>query len=153
MLLRHTLDIRGKNAGQVTQELANLGAQALIEWLANPTPPEPQPVSGSTYAAKIDKTEARIEWAKPAVDIERQVRAFAPAPGAWFEAKGERIKLLETALDRGDGEPGTVLDDQLTIAAGVGAIRPLKVQRAGRAPMTPEELLRGFPIPKGAILS
>jgi methionyl-tRNA formyltransferase len=152
MLLRHTLDIRGKNAGQVTQELANLGAQALIEWLANPTPPEPQPIAGITYASKIDKAEARIEWAKPAVDIERQVRAFDPTPGAWFEAKGERIKLLEAALDRGDGEPGTVLDDRLTIAAGIGAIRPLKVQRAGRAPMTPEELLRGFPIPKGTVL-
>jgi methionyl-tRNA formyltransferase len=152
MLLRHTLDIRGKNAGQVTQELANLGAQALIEWLANPTPPEPQPIAGITYASKIDKAEARVEWAKPAMDIERQVRAFAPTPGAWFEAEGERIKLLEAALDRGDGEPGTVLDDQLTIAASIGAIRPIKVQRAGRAPMTPEELLRGFPIPKGTIL-
>jgi methionyl-tRNA formyltransferase len=152
MLLRHTLDIRGKNAGQVVEELANLGARALTEWLANPTPPEPQPIAGVTYASKVDKAEARIDWAKSAADIERQVRAFAPTPGAWFEAKGERIKLLEAVLDRREAEPATVLDDQLTIAASDGAVRPLKVQRAGRAPMTAEELLRGFPIPKGTTL-
>src|SRR4051812_5705484 len=84
MLLRRELDIRGKNAGQVTEEMAKLGAGALIEWLDHPTPPEPQPDEGATYASKVDKAEARIDWSPPAQEIERQVRAFAPSPGAWF---------------------------------------------------------------------
>ncbi|MEA3068500.1 MAG: methionyl-tRNA formyltransferase [Sphingomonadales bacterium] len=152
MLHRLTLDIRGKNAGQVTDELANLGAQALIDWLDNPTPAEPQPISGATYASKIDKAEARIDWSQSAQEIERQVRAFNPTPGAWFEANGERIKLLEAAVAPGPGAPGEVLDDVLTIATASSAIRSLKVQRAGRAPMSAEELLRGFAIPKGTVL-
>src|SRR3954452_22678409 len=151
MLMRHTLDIRRKNAGQVTDEIAKLGARLLVQWLGNPTPPEPQPIAGATYASKIDKAETRIDWSKPATETERQVRAFAPSPGAWFEANGERIKLLGAELTDCSGKPGEVLDE-LTIACGTGAIRPLKVQRAGRAPMTPEELLRGFSIGKGTIL-
>ena len=154
MLHRQTIDIRGKNAGEVTAEMANLGARLLIEWLDNPTPPEPQPIAGASYAKKIDKAEARIDWNAPAQEIERQVLAFAPAPGAWFEANGERIKILkaETSADA-SGEPGRVLDDCLNIAAGTGYVRPLLVQRAGRSPMTPGELLRGFDIAKGTILS
>ena len=153
MLARQTLDIRGKNAGQVTEEMANIGALMLVEWLQAPTPAEPQPIAGVTYAHKIDKAEARIDWAKPAKEIERQVLAFAPSPGAWFEANGERIKLLEAAAGEGSGKPGEVLDDRLTIAAASGAIRPLKVQRAGRGAMGPDELLRGFPVPRGTILT
>ena len=153
MLARQTLDIRHKTAGEVTQEMANLGSRMLIDWLDNPTPPEPQPIAGATYAAKVDKTEARILWSQSADQIERQIRAFNPVPGAWFEANGERIKLLEASiLHEAGGEAGEVLDDQLTIATGHGAIRPHKVQRAGRAPMQPEELLRGFVIPKGTVL-
>jgi len=153
MLLKHELDIRGKNAGQVTDELAKLGASALVEWIDHPTPPEPQPEEGATYASKIDKSEARIDWSRPAEQVERQVRAFNPAPGAWFEANGERVKLLEAAVgDDASGKPGEVLDDCLTIACGSGYARPLKVQRAGRGAMTVGELLRGFPIPKGTIL-
>jgi len=153
MLHRLTLDIRGKNAGQVTDELANFGAQALLDWIGNPSPPEPQPIAGATYAKKIDKAEARIDWSKPAAEIELQVRAFAPAPGAWFEANGERIKLLETNAIELVGGAGKVLDDHLTIGTGSGSIRPVKVQRAGRALMSPEDLLRGFPIAKGTKLS
>src|SRR5437762_12495635 len=152
MLMRHTLDIRGKNAGQVTEEMAHLGARMLVEWLESPTPPEPQPIAGETYATKIDKAETRIDWSKPAQDIERQVRAFAPSPGAWFEANGERIKLLAAEVTDESGKPGQVLDDQLTIACGDDALRPRNVQRAGRAPMSADELLRGFAIPKGTIL-
>jgi methionyl-tRNA formyltransferase len=153
MLHRLTLDIRGKNAGEVTEELANLGAQALLDWLEHPTPPEPQPVAGATYASKIDKAEARIDWRQPAEQIQRQVRAFNPVPGAWFEANGERIKLLEAAVgSEAPHTPGEVLDDRLNIACGQGYILPVKVQRAGRSPMNPTELLRGFPIPKGTIL-
>jgi methionyl-tRNA formyltransferase len=152
MLLKRELLIGSKNAGQVTQEMAKLGADALIEWLHAPTPPEPQPEDGATYASKIDKAEARIDWGKPAAELERQVRAFAPAPGAWFEANGERVKLLEAGLSSAEGSPGEVLDDALTIACGYGAIVPVTVQRAGRSSMTPQELLRGFAIPKGTIL-
>ena len=154
MLSRASLDIRGKNAGQVTEAVANLGAQALVEWLDHPSPPEPQPIAGATYAKKIDKAEARIDWSQTADEVERQVRAFNPVPGPWFEASGERIKLLEAAVGTDtSGKPGEVLDDRLSVACGAGYIRPLKVQRAGRAAMTPGELLRGFPIPKGTILT
>jgi len=154
MLSRVSLDIRGKNAGQVTEEIAELGAQALNNWLDAPSPPEPQPVAGATYAKKIDKTEARIDWPQAAVDIERQVLAFNPTPGAWFEVNGERVKLLEAAVGSdASGRPGEVLDDSLNVACGSGYIRSLKVQRAGRSAMTPGELLRGFAIPKGTILT
>jgi len=153
MLHRLTLDIRGKTAGQVTEEMAHLGAQALLDWLGNPTPPESQPIAGATYAAKIDKAEARIDWSRTAEEIERQVRAFNPVPGAWFEANGERIKLLQAAVGNAvSGQPGEVLDDCLNVATGQGYVRPMLVQRAGRATMAPGELLRGFPVPTGTIL-
>src|SRR5947209_8308279 len=124
MLTRHTLDIREKNAGQVTEEMANLGARLLVQWLDNPTPPQPQPqpIAGTTYATKINKAETRIDWNDPVSEIERQVRAFAPSPGAWFEAGGERIKLLETEVAESSGKPGEVLDTHLTIACGIGAV-------------------------------
>jgi len=152
MLHRLTLDIRHKNAGEVTEEMAKLGAQALLDWLGNPTPPDAQPIAGATYAPKVDKAEARIDWSATAEEIERQVRAFNPLPGAWFEAKGERIKLLAARVSEGGGEPGQIVDDRLTIATGAALIHPIKVQRAGRAPMSAEELLRGFPVEKGTIL-
>ena len=176
MLLRRELDINGKNAGQVAEKLAELGAGALIEWLDHPAPPEAQPNVGVTYASKIDKAEARIDWTQTAEDLERQVRAFNPMPGAWFEANGERIKLLEAELqslpphsrESGNAPPfdvaqrqrdprlrggdGLVLDDALLIQCGEGALRPTKVQRAGRAAISAGELLRGFAIPKGTIL-
>ena len=153
MLLKRELDICGKNAGQVTEELAQLGADALVQWLDKPTPPQPQPEDGATYASKVDKAEARIDWTQPADLIERQVRAFNPVPGAWFQANGERIRLLDVAVGSdSSGTPGEVLDDCLNVSAGKGYLRPLRVQRAGRSMMTPGELLRGFPIPKGAIL-
>jgi len=126
-----------------------------LEWLDDRTShrPQPQPAERATYAPKVDKAEARIDWTRTATEIERQIRAFAPAPGAWFEANGERIKLLEAiAAEDASGEPGRVLDDCLSIAAGTGYIRPLKVQRAGRSVMTVGELLRGFPIAEGTIL-
>jgi methionyl-tRNA formyltransferase len=153
MLLKRELDIRGKFAGQVTEEMAKDGATALLEWLGHPTPPKPQPADGATYAAKVDKAEARIDWSVAAEQVERQVRAFNPVPGAWFEANGERIKLLEATVSEDvSGRPGDVLDESLTVACGESSIRPLQVQRAGRAPMTPVELLRGFAIPKGTML-
>ena len=154
MLLSRELEIRDKNAGQVTEEMSRIGSSALVEWLGNPSEPRPQPEEGATYAAKIAKSEARIDWGRSATEVERQVRAFAPSPGAWFEAGGERIKLLEAIVGSdGGGGPGEVLDDCLNVACGEGYVRPLKVQRAGRAAMSPRELLRGFPIPQGTTLS
>lgn len=153
MLLKRETAIDSKSAGELTHELARLGAEALVEWLEGPTPPIPQPDDGVTYASKVARAETRIDWARSAEEIERQVRAFAPAPGAWFEANGERVKLLAAATGTGaSGRPGEVLDDCLTIACGAGYVRPLKVQRGGRGIMATGELLRGFSIPKGTIL-
>jgi methionyl-tRNA formyltransferase len=155
MLMRAELPIGRRNAGELTEDLARLGASLMADYLADPSscPAEPQPEDGVTYAAKIDKAEARIVWSQSAEQIERQVRAFAPAPGAWFETGGERIKLLSADLVEGSGQPGAVLDDALTIACGSGAVRPTVVQRAGRGAMSPTELLRGFAIPKHTILA
>jgi methionyl-tRNA formyltransferase len=154
MLLVRKLPLERKNAGQVTEEIARLGASTLIEWLQDPASyrPRPQPAGDATYAPKIDKAEARIDWSRPAEEIDRKVRAFAPSPGAWFEANGERIKLLEAAVGTMTGKPGEVLDDCLSIATADGCVKPLKVQRAGRGAMTPGEFLRGFAIQQGTIL-
>jgi methionyl-tRNA formyltransferase len=155
MLMRHTVDIRGKNAEQVTEEMANLGARIMVEWLAKPTPPEPQPIAGATYASKIDKAEARIDWNKSADEIERQVRAFNPAPGAWFEANGERIKVLQAgALRSNHGAAGEVVDDGEWLSVGTATLDLclIRVQRASRPAMNSDAFLRGFPIPKGTIL-
>jgi methionyl-tRNA formyltransferase len=152
MLLTRELDIRGKNAGQVTEELAHLGAHALVDWLARPTPAAAQPDEGATYASKVDKSEARIDWSRSAAEIERQVRAFNPVPGAWFEANGERVKLLEAECVDGAGTPGEVIGLPLVIACGEDALHCRLLQRAGKSAMEVGDLLRGFPIPKGAIL-
>jgi len=153
MLLKRETRIDRKTSGELTDELAALGAEAVVAWLDKPTPPVPQPDEGVTYASKIDKAEARIAWSRSADEIERQVRAFAPAPGAWFEVSGERVKLLQADVgDNASGKPGEVLDDCLCVACGSGYIRPLRVQRAGRGVMTPAELLRGFAISKGTVL-
>ena len=153
MLLKRETEVGHKTAGALTEELAALGADALVEWLSAPAAPVPQPEEGVTYASKIDKSESRIDWSRTAEEIERQVRAFSPAPGAWVDADGERVKLLEARVGTdASGRPGEVLDDCLNIACGTGYLRPLKVQRAGRGAMTPGELLRGFAIPKGTIL-
>jgi methionyl-tRNA formyltransferase len=154
MLLKRETRVDGKTAGELTDELAKLGASALVEWLDNPTSPEAQREDGATYASKIDKSEARIDWSRSSEAIERQVRAFAPSPGAWFEANDERVKLLEASTgEEASGRPGEVLDDCLSIACGSGFIRPLKVQRSGRGIMTVGELLRGFNISPGTILT
>ena len=154
MLLKREVPIDRKNAAQLTDELAQIGASLMVEYLANPDryPPEPQDEDEVTHAAKIRKEEARIDWAFPALQILHQVRGLAPFPGAWFEAAGERIKLLDADVAEGDGRPGEVLDDPLRIACGEGALQATLVQRAGKGAMTPDELLRGFAIPKGTIL-
>jgi methionyl-tRNA formyltransferase len=146
--------IEDKTSGELHAELAEIGARLMVETLAqlDQLKPEPQPELGATYAPKIDKAEARIDWSRPAEMIEREVRAFAPFPGAWFELDGERIKLLKARVIGVNGAPGTVLDEVLTIACGDAAIRPLTMQRAGKPAMSAEEFLRGRPVPVGTVL-
>ncbi len=152
--LEERLPIDMKNAGQVTEELAQIGAALMARVLRDPDafPPVPQPANGITYADKIRKEEARLDFTADAGPVLRQVLAFAPMPGAFFEHAGERVKVLAAEAVDGVGTPGTVLDDALTIACGRGAIRPVRVQRAGRGAMTVAELLRGFAIPIGTLL-
>ena len=153
--LEEATEIGSKTSGELSAELAALGARLMVQVLGDLPghPPVPQAEAGVTYAAKIDKAEARIDWRQSASQIERQIRAFNPAPGAWFEHGGERLKLLAGEVVARHGAPGTVLDDVLTIACGLGsALRPRLIQRAGRAPMAPAELLRGFPLPPGTRL-
>nr|WP_047166592.1 methionyl-tRNA formyltransferase [Sphingomonas sp. Y57] len=156
MLATVETPIDGKTGGKLTDELARSGAALMVRVLADlgAYPPVVQPENGVTYAAKIDKAEARIDFAEAAGQIERQVRAFNPTPGAWFEHQGERIRVLACeVIDRHVlTAPGEVIDDALTIACINGAIRPTRVQRAGKAAMSAGELLRGFAIPAGTHL-
>ncbi|MFM5918441.1 MAG: methionyl-tRNA formyltransferase [Novosphingobium sp.] len=147
--------VEDKTTGELTAELAEIGARLLLDVLADlPSHhPTPQPDLGVTYAAKIDKTETRIDWNRAAEHIERQVRAFAPAPGAWFELDGERYRILSAKVVAREGAAGATLDDELTIACGHGAIAPTTIQRAGRPAMSVTELLRGRPIPAGTHLT
>jgi methionyl-tRNA formyltransferase len=155
MLAAMGIAIERKTAGELTGELARLGAEWMVETLArlHQIGARPQDEDKATYAPKVRKEEARLDFARPAIEVERQVRAFNPAPGAWFEAFGERIKLLAAEPVEAVGEPGEVLPDKgLTIACGEQAVAAVLVQRSGRAPMSGPELLRGFPIPPGARL-
>ena len=154
VLLEERTPIDGKTSGILSAELAAMGARLMVRVLDDITafPPHAQRGDGVTYASKIDKAEARIDFTRSAIDVERQIRAFNPAPGAYFEYAGERIKVLSAAVMELSGAPGDVLDGQLTIACGEGAIRPLAVQRAGRGVMTSNELLRGFSIDIGTRL-
>jgi methionyl-tRNA formyltransferase len=148
---RRETPIGHKTAGELTDELARIGAALMVEVLDRKPEPEPQPEDGVTYAAKIDKAETKLDFSQPAAEVERRIRAFNP-PGAWFDHEGERIRILAARPVPGEAEPGMVIDDHLAIACGGGALIPLLVQRAGRAAMTPDELLRGFAIPKGTRL-
>ncbi|MGE0774158.1 MAG: methionyl-tRNA formyltransferase [Sphingomonadaceae bacterium] len=144
-----------KTGGALTEELAEAGAGLMVRVLADLSafPARAQPVEGVSYAAKIDKSEARIDFSAPAEQVERQIRGFNPVPGAFFELKGERIRVLAAEIVARDGEPGEVVDDALTIACESGAIRPTLVQRAGRGAMGAADLLRGFAIPPGTRLA
>jgi methionyl-tRNA formyltransferase len=149
--LEESTPIAGKTAGDLTAELSAMGARLMTTVLADlgAYPPMVQAEDGVTYAAKIDKAEAKINFTAPAIAIERQVRAFNPAPGAFFEYQGERVRVLSAVVEPGSGSPGAVIDDGLGIATADGVIRPTSLQRAGRGVMTSAELLRGFAIPAG----
>ena len=180
MLAEVRTAVDGKTAGELTAELAGLGGGLLRDVRADllAHPPQPQPDAGVTYAAKIDKAESRLDFTRPATEVERQVRAFAPAPGAFFELDGERYRVLAAEVvapaspraggdlrpestsgaepaqgPRPRGDAGVTLDDQLTIACGDGAIRPVLIQRAGRPVMDRAALLRGRAIAAGTHLA
>ena len=143
-------------AGRIHDALARLGGNLIIRALAalerGAIAPTPQPEDGVTYAAKIDKDEARIDWTKPAADLDRLVRGLSPSPGAWTEVNGARLRILRARPESGSGATGAVLDGNLLIACGEGALRLLEIQREGRQPLPAEAFLRGFPLPPGSRL-
>lgn len=149
------VEIDRKTAGELTAELAGAGAALMVQVLRDLAayPPSPQPEDGVTYASKIDKAEARLDFTAGAIAAERQVRAFNPAPGAFFELAGERVRILSAEVEAAAGEPGLVLDGHLLIGCGADSLRPIRVQRAGRGAMSSDELLRGFSVPAGTRLS
>ncbi len=134
--------------------LANMGAELIVNTLENLDclTPAPQPADGVTYAAKIAKSEAKIDWQKPATEIDRLIRAISPFPGAWFTLNGIRIKALLCSVVDTQGPTGTTLDSALTIACKIGAVRLLRVQKAGKAPQNTDDFLRGNEAPRGTTL-
>jgi methionyl-tRNA formyltransferase len=146
-------------AGELHDVLAQRGASLMVRALGalerGSLDCVPQASAGITYAKKIDKAEARIDFARPAREVHDLVRGLSPFPGAWLEVgegRRERIKVLRTALAAGTSAPGEVLDDRLTVACGTGAVRLVELQRAGKKPMAAGDLLRGFPLPPGTRL-
>jgi methionyl-tRNA formyltransferase len=161
VLLSETIAIKSDDtAGCLSDRMSRIGAGLWPRTLAalergglTPTPQAGEP----TYAAKIEKSEARLNWTKPAAELECHIRGLSPFPGAWCELptrKGsERVKLHLAAVEDGTGEPGTVLDDNLLIACGDKALRLLRLQPAGKGVMSADEYLRGRPCPEGEILT
>jgi methionyl-tRNA formyltransferase len=147
--------------GELHDELSSLGAELMAQTLDKLSRGEltftPQSEEGVTYARKIDKSEARIDWRRPARELHNLVRGLSPFPGAFFEAdfgRGpERVKVLRARLEKGSGPPGAALDDKGLIACGEGALRLLRVQRAGKAEMSAEEFLRGCKLAQGDALA
>ena len=154
MLAMARTPIEGKTTGELTEELAELGAQLMVGTLRDLKihVPIAQDDADATYAAKIDKAEARIDWDRPAVEVVRHAHGLSPFPGAWFELDGQRVKLLRAEVVEGAGAPGEVLDERLAIACSEGAIRPLELQRAGKPKMDLDTFLRGNAVAKGVIL-
>jgi len=155
MLLRREAPIGAETtAGDLHDALAELGAAMIVEALGglaeDTIEPTPQPETGVTYAKKIDKDEMCLDWTRPAVELEQAVRAFCPR--AWFAFGDERIRVLRAVVTSEQGSPGSVLDDNLTVACGEGALRPLCVQRAGKGAAETAAFLRGLTIPEGTLL-
>ena len=156
VLLRASTDICAEDTtGTLHDRLSRLGADLILRALDQlpDLKPLPQSTEGVTYAAKIDKAEARLDWNRPAAVVDRHIRGLSPFPGAWCEIGGERVKVLSSRLAGGQGAPGEVLDDMLRVACATGAVQLLRLQRAGKAAQDAAELLRGWPVPKGTRLS
>lgn len=155
VLLREATDITPQDTtARLHDRLSAMGARLIVQALdrLDTLTPEPQPDAGVTYARKIDKAEAAIDWTRPAQEIDRQIRGLSPFPGAWTTAGDTRIKLLMSELTEGQGAPGTLLDDDITVACGTGALRLHTLQRAGKAAQDAETFLRGMALPHGTVL-
>ncbi len=149
VLLREATEIGPEDTtGDLHDRLSAMGARLIVEALArlNDLTPRPQPAQGVTYAEKIDKAEARIDWTRPAVEVDRAIRGLSPFPGAWCEIGGDRARLLRSRLAEGSGAPGEVLSG-LTVACGDGAVKILQAQRPGKRAMAADEFLRGIDLP------
>ncbi len=148
VLLREAVEIGAEETtAELHDRLSALGARLIVQALDSlPLPATPQPEEGVTYAAKIDKAEARVDWTRPAVEVDRLIRGLSPFPGAWTEVNGERVKLLRSRLAAGQGTPGQVLGG-FTVACGEGAVEVLEAQREGKRPMPAAEVLRGLILP------
>ena len=153
MLATVETPIAAKTSGDLFSELAQLGADLLLDVLANPRPAVPQPEEGVTLAPRIDKAEAHLDTTLPAAVLERQVRAFNPAPGAWLEIAGERVKILAASVEPGPAAPGVTFDDRLGLGTGDGVLRPTFVQRAGKPAMPVKALLNGWRVPAGSAVA
>ena len=153
VLMAERVKVARKTSGDLTTELSRLGADLMVRALGalerGGVTPQPQSAEGVTYAKKISKDEARIDWTKSAGEIDGHVRGLSPFPGAWTEVNGERLKVLYAEPVSGNGPPGVLLDDELTVASGEGALKLLKVQRAGKSVMAAADLLKGFALPRG----
>ncbi len=141
-----------ETTSQLHDRLSEMGASLIVTALRHldGLTPDVQPDEGVTYAAKIDKSEAQVDWSQPATEVDRKIRGLSPFPGAWVEIDGQRVKLLASRLASGDGQPGQLLDgEQLVVACGAGAVELLRLQRAGKAAQDREIFLRGFPLETG----
>jgi methionyl-tRNA formyltransferase len=159
ILLQEAMPIAPRmTSGELSDRLAEVGARLILDALdgvaRGTLAARPQPGDGVTYAAKLRREEARLDWRRPAVALERQVRAFDPWPGAYFEGGGERLRVLMAEADpqSAGAPPGTVLDERLSVACGEGVLRPLRLQRPGRTALDTAALLRGFALPPGTVL-
>ncbi len=150
-----------ETAGSLYDRLARIGAplpaRALAALARGEAHETPQAAEGATYARKITPAEARIDWRRPAAELDRQIRGLSPFPGAWFEAPSERgpvrVKALLSSVEDSAGDPGKVLDDRLLVACGQGAVRLLRAQREGRAAQDVDAFVRGFPLVSGSRLT
>jgi len=153
MLLRGCVPIGPRTtAAELHDTLAVMGADLVLKVLHDGGDPVPQPREGATYAAKLTRDSGRLDWTQPAVQLDRQVRGLTPWPGTWAMLDADVLKILSAEPAPGSGAPGTVLDDALLVACGEGALRLLRVQRPGRAPMDAKALLHGFAVPPGTRL-
>ena len=152
VLLRREMPIEATDTtGALHDRLSALGASMIVAALENldDLEPVPQSAEGVTYATKIDKAEARIDWSRPAVEVDRLIRGLSPFPGAWTETAGSRIKLLGSGAVSASGACGTVIATPLTIACGAGGVDITRAQRAGKAAQDIDTFLRGMPLPPG----
>ncbi len=141
-------------ASSLHDELAVLGSRLIVEVLENPSVHGTiQPIDGVTYAKKIEKSEAHIDFSKSALEVRNHIHGLSPFPGAWCMANGARVKILQCQLVERDGDAGEMLDDELTVACGMGALRFTSLQREGKGVMDAATFLRGFPLPEATRLS